>query len=416
MKKIRIFEAFSGIGAQNKSSKIVNLKNNDDRFEVVATCDWDVYATISYSFMHHNLTLNKAKKILNKFKLNNEEQINIFLSKYTLSTNSKYPILQIKRKSLNLKILLSASILISKNYCDIKKVDGQILDENKIDLLTYSFPCQGLSVANMGRDKGISAIDSSSHLVWEISRILKKTNNKPKYLLLENVKNLVNKYKLEYESWKKELSKLGYKTYTALLNARDHGSLQKRERVFAISVLKKTKVPFKNDVDFKKYINNIGQKRILENNKKEFFAIFDLKNKKYLEADKCLIKDTPSRRKIIEKCKNISDINKSIKNNFAINTLTTKQDRIPNGGYIEFANSKQNYLNYRFITPREAYKIMGFTDKDFDKLKIPIEEGILNNNVLWRQAGNSIDVNVLESVFQTIYEIDNMNGEKNEKK
>lgn len=99
-----------------------------------------------------------------------------------------------------------------------------------------------------------------------------------------------------------------------------------------------------------------------------------------------------------------------------INTLTTKQDRIPNGGYIEFANSKQNYLNYRFITPREAYKIMGFTDKDFDKLKIPIEEGILNNNVLWRQAGNSIDVNVLESVFQTIYEIDNMNGEKNEKK
>lgn len=61
---------------------------------------------------------------------------------------------------------------------------------------------------------------------------------------MENVKNLVNKYKLEYESWKKELSKLGYKTYTALLNARDHGSLQKRERVFAISVLKKNKSTF----------------------------------------------------------------------------------------------------------------------------------------------------------------------------
>ncbi|WP_223214523.1 DNA cytosine methyltransferase [Mycoplasmopsis gallopavonis] len=69
-------------------------------------------------------------------------------------------------------------------------------------------------------------------------------------------------------------------------------------------------------------------------------------------------------------------------------------------------------MQYRFITPREAYKIMGFEDLDFNKLVPFVEEGILNNDCLWRQAGNSIDVNVLKRIFEVIGIIDEMNKNK----
>lgn len=121
------------------------------------------------------------------------------------------------------------------NYGDISKVERL----NYADLWTYSFPCQDISVA--GKQKGISS-DSRSGLLYEVQRLLnvaKADGTLPKYLLLENVKNLVGKkFKSQFDNWLFYLDQLGYKTYWQVLNAKHYGIPQNRERVFALSIRK----------------------------------------------------------------------------------------------------------------------------------------------------------------------------------
>ena len=108
------------------------------------------------------------------------------------------------------------------------------------DLWTYSFPCQDISVAGLQRgfEQGSG---TRSGLLWEVERLLLKAQEQgtlPKYLLLENVKNLIGKkFKGNYEKWLSFLSSLGYTSYTQVLNAKDYGVPQNRERVFAVSIL-----------------------------------------------------------------------------------------------------------------------------------------------------------------------------------
>ncbi|QNM93786.1 DNA (cytosine-5-)-methyltransferase [Mycoplasma sp. Pen4] len=403
-KVLRVFETFAGIGAQHKGIKYNNKHDKDVNFKVVATSDWDMRANIAYSAIHHNLDINTLKSVLNKHKVNNLDD---FLEGKTYSSNSKTPYRNLKRLDPEFKEILVAANLLSNNHSDINQVTGEIIDNLKIDLLTYSFPCQGLSVANMGRDKGIKNSESTSNLVWQIGRILSESQHKPKYLLLENVKQLVHKYNDEYQEWKDYLDGLGYKTFTGIFNAFEHGSLQRRERVFAISVLKDTKVPFEeNDIAYKEYVGAFGKKIPLESRGKQYLNIFDVNNENVEETTKVIINDTPSRVRMVNEGLDLSDLDKAAKRKFIINTLTTKQDRLPNSGYIPLKNDIRRKLDYRFITPREAYKIMGFEDKDFDKLKPFIDKGYLNNECLWRQAGNSIDVNVIKSIFKCILEIE----------
>lgn len=105
------------------------------------------------------------------------------------------------------------------------------------DFWTYSFPCQDISVA--GKGAGIKE-GTRSGLLFEVERLLKVANENgtlPKYLLLENVKNLVSKkFKADFDSWLNFLSSLGYINYWKILNAKDYGIPQNRERVFCVSV------------------------------------------------------------------------------------------------------------------------------------------------------------------------------------
>ncbi|TNK82949.1 DNA (cytosine-5-)-methyltransferase [Mycoplasmopsis pullorum] len=417
--KIKVFEAFAGIGAQHKSISWVN-KQIKSEFEVVATSDWDIRAIISYASIHNGLSEAKVEKIC-KNKFDSKAKIDEYLSQRIFSSNSKTPIKYIKRLPMETKKVLVVANYLNNNFPDINAVSGEILDLHEIDLLTYSFPCQGLSVANMGRSKGINDDSSTSHLVWQIGKILKQAKNKPKYLLLENVKNLVNQYHAEYEQWKDQLKKLGYKNFTAVFNANDFGSLQKRERVFVISVLKSIKTPFKNDAEYKEYLLSLGSKHkltTLEQRKKEYHKIFDLNNKNLEELNNYLVNNTPSRVRMINEGRDLNDLEFAHKNKYTINTLTTKQDRIPNVGYLNLKANNSKKLDYRFVSPRESYKIMGFEDKDFDKLKPFINSGILTKEALWRQAGNSIDVNVLKRIFEAIWNIHLLNskGDKNGEK
>lgn len=113
----------------------------------------------------------------------------------------------------------------------------EIRELPEADFWTYSFPCQDISVA--GHGAGIKE-GTRSGLLLEVERLLKIAAEKgtlPKYLLLENVKNLVSKkFKADFDSWLSFLSSLGYTNYWQVLNAKDYGIPQHRERVFCVSI------------------------------------------------------------------------------------------------------------------------------------------------------------------------------------
>jgi len=117
------------------------------------------------------------------------------------------------------------------NLGDITKVE-KLPD---CDLLTYSFPCTDLSLA--GQQKGMErGSGTRSGLLWEVERLL-KSSTPPKYLLMENVKPLVGeKFIGQFNEWQAFLWQMGYKNYWKVLNAKDYGIPQNRERVFMISI------------------------------------------------------------------------------------------------------------------------------------------------------------------------------------
>lgn len=129
-----------------------------------------------------------------------------------------------------------------RNYGDITQIER--LDY--ADLWTYSFPCQDLSFA--GKQKGISE-NTRSGLLLHVERLLTGSvlyGTQPKYLLLENVKALVSKkFMPDFQRWLGKLEQLGYNNYWQVLNAKDYGVPQNRERVFVVSIRK--------DVDTKGY-------------------------------------------------------------------------------------------------------------------------------------------------------------------
>lgn len=121
-----------------------------------------------------------------------------------------------------------------RNYGDISKVEK--LDY--ADLWTYGFPCQDISLA--GKQAGVVQGVTRSGLLYEVDRLLRRAKEDgelPKYLIMENVKNLVGKkFKNDFLAWCRTLEELGYKNEWQVLSAADYGVPQKRERVFCVSV------------------------------------------------------------------------------------------------------------------------------------------------------------------------------------
>ncbi|WP_162150664.1 DNA (cytosine-5-)-methyltransferase, partial [Acholeplasma equifetale] len=121
------------------------------------------------------------------------------------------------------------------NLGDITKIERL----PKADLWTYSFPCTDISLSGkmLGFDKGSN---TQSSLLWEVQRLLEiaKINNElPKYLLMENVKNIVSKrFKSNFEEWISFLEELGYKNFYQILNSKDFNIPQNRQRVFMLSI------------------------------------------------------------------------------------------------------------------------------------------------------------------------------------
>lgn len=410
----KVIETFSGIGSQAKA-----LKNIGIEYEIVNTADWDINAILAYCMIH------KGKIEVEKYKDVSDESVINFLNKFTLSSDGKKPMTEKTRERLPIEIKrqLYTAIKETKNLVSITDIHGCDIPDD-IDLFTYSFPCQDLSLCGCwhGNKSGIARdAHNRSGMLWEVERILKEMYNEgkrlPRFLVMENVVNILSKlHEADFNDWKSTLEDLGYINKIYRLNAKNFGIPQKRERAYMISILcehnreteKKVKEYFvKHDLE-----QGEGECTRRRNLQLKDILRLDYKNNPVYkkEADKSKPNNTPSRQKIYEDNDMLYD-GKTIKN-VIVNTVTTKQDRNPNSGLITYKNYARGKTKWRYLTPRECFMLMGFDEADFD-LVISNNPIVTKNRRLYstekliKLAGNSIVVDVLEAIFKQIIEINN---------
>lgn len=260
--KISMIELFSGIGAQERALRQLGLP-----YEVTNTCDCDANAVLSYAAMRWDL-----EKEMETFEFPSQDEMikelqeknlgyDFQKGKHTITSRTSLP---------KLKQYYIADKL-SKNLGDISRVEKLPY----ADMVTYSYPCTDLSVAGKGEgmvikcDKcehtwpidfehpennnacpkcgNIDIASTRSGLLGQVQRLLTVSYEEgtlPKYLLLENVKNLVGKkFKAQFDAWVNWLDLIGYNTHWKIVNSKHMGVPQNRERIFAISIRK--------DVDIK---------------------------------------------------------------------------------------------------------------------------------------------------------------------
>ena len=267
------------------------------------------------------------------------------------------------------------------NFGDISKIE----ELPYCDLLTYSFPCTDLSVA--GQQKGISK-DTRSGLLLEVERLLlkaKENGTLPKYLLLENVKNLVGKkFIKDFERWLSFLNSLGYYSNWEVLNAKDYGIPQNRERVFVVSSLENIHYIFPKKQELK-----IKMKDLLEEHVPEKYYLSEnyIKNFSDMTNRNGFVRGERFNPRELKEC------------NVAFAITTRAGDRVTD-------NFIKTGEKIRKLTPLEIWRLMGFSDNDFYAAK---SAGI-SDAQLYKQAGNSIVVTVLEAIFRKLF------LEKHEKK
>ena len=291
-----MIELFSGIGAQKRGIDNTELYN----LNVIATSDVDKEALVEYAAIHHGLTNEmienykdypSREQMIEELK---ERNIGMDFDKGKMYEWDKL----LKKKTKELEKYWLAMTL-QNNLGDISKIEQL----PNADCWFYSSPCQCFSLA--GKQDGIDATCNTcgrkynpmkldvehryicprcgsddikgtrSGLLLEVERLLIKaieTNTAPKYLCLENVKNLVSKkFKTDFDAWVKRLEYLGYNTYWEVLNAKSCGIPQNRERVFAFSIRK--------DIDTEKFTfpipfdNGLRLKDVLEKNVDERYYI-----------------------------------------------------------------------------------------------------------------------------------------------
>lgn len=244
----------------------------------------------------------------------------------------------------------------------------------KPSILIHGSPCQNFSIA--GRQEGADeGSETQSSLMWETINIIRQMGEwKPKYVLWENVTNVLSKHMIgNFKRYLSEMEKLDYTNSYAILDARDFGLPQARRRVITISSL--YGIPF--DFDNLVRIQMKPLDDFLEADVSEYYTVTQP------SVLNCIGSKGIKRTTVIK--------------DFAM-TITCRQDRTP-AQVIDWGNGK-----YRYLTERECWRLQGFADFDFEAaLKAnPSVDGKMNRT-LYKQAGNSMPVPMLESVFRKMF-------------
>ena len=326
--KLRVLSLFSGIGAFEMA-----LRNIEIDYELVNFCENDKYAIKSYCAIHDV-----------------DENLNLG---------------------------------------DITKVSIENLPKD-IDLITHGSPCQDFSLAGLqhGGDEGS---ETRSSLMWNTVEIVKHC--KPKYVIWENVKNVLSKkHKHNFDKYLKTLELLGYTNYWKVLNAKDYGVPQNRERVFVVSILgehkpyefpkpikleKRLKDILEIEIDDKYYLSEKVQKRF--------------KQTKSDNGENSIIGTTaPEFRTIGQR-----DLVYSKEG--IMGTLVATDYKQPK----QILETIQGDTSIRKLTPRECFRLMGLNDKDIDKIQMTK----ISDTQQYKLAGNSIVVPVLEEIFKNLFKM-----------
>lgn len=281
---------------------------------------------------------------------------------------------------------------------DVSKIDTSNLP-NDIDLLTHGSPCQSFSVEGkkLGGDEGSG---TTSSLMWETVRIIRDTL--PKVVVWENVKNVVSKaHRHNFDKYIDTLSELGYKSYWKIINSMEHGLPQNRERVFVVSILcdKEFDFPQPRGLD-------IQVKDLLENQVDDTYYLKpDALEWKLVEFTNDYniihIKQATKQGYIELQRGGVCDLNRP--------NSKTRRGRVQHGGLVSptITASVQSIYYFeednraRCLTPLECWRLQGFSDEDFYRAK-----EVNRDTYLYKQAGNSISVNVLEDILKSLYGVE----------
>lgn len=283
MNEITINELFAGIGAQASAFERLNIPHR-----IINISDIDHNAVLAYASIHCGLT----EELINTYtEYPTREEMARQLTEinlgYDFQKNKSYNWYRfVNSKSKELEKYWLANKL-SKNLGDISRLERL----EYADFWTYSFPCTDISLS--GKQEGIKQGETRSGLLYEVQRLLEQADKMsalPKYLMLENVKNLVGKqFKSQFDEWLYELNNFGYNTYWKVLNAKDYGVPQNRERVFAISIRKDIddgKFEFPQPFD-----NGVRLKDVLEDNVDEKYYLSEDIQNRFILTDETLTKN-----------------------------------------------------------------------------------------------------------------------------
>ena len=280
-KKVRMITFFSGYDSQCLAMKYLGVD-----YEHYKTCEWAVKSIQALKDIHFENDNTDYSEDLTK------EELQEYLFNKGISSNYNEPMTreQINRLSEdNLRIIYN-NIKATHNLVNIQQVKGRDLrieDKDKYDyILTYSFPCQDLSLA--GKGKGMSDTSTRSGMLWEVERILKElkeTDSLPQVLLMENVPQVHSVDNTpDFNKWQIELTKLGYKNYWEDLIATDYGIPQTRNRCFMVSILGDYNYTFPKPIPLEKKLkdmleNDVDEKYFLSDKMIEFFTKNEQKQK-----------------------------------------------------------------------------------------------------------------------------------------
>lgn len=406
-KPVRLISLFSGYDSQALALKYLSIN-----FEHYKTCEWAVKSIQALKDLHFKDDITDYSKNLT------QDEIIDYLTSKGISANYNEPMTreQIKRLGEQKQRQIYNNIKATHNLVNIQQVSAdrlEIIDRDKYYyLMTYSFPCQDLSKA--GKGKGMAKHSGTrSGMLWEVERILDECNgNLPQILLMENVPDVIGSKNIEhFAKWLEKLESLGYKCYWRVLNAKDYGIPQNRERCFMISLLGDYYYEFPQPIKLEHRL-----KDLLEDRVDEKYYLSDIRHNYTISKNGDCVQANNECPTLDTRCDCLGVVvnTKNKRQQELANKIDTKID----GQYLDFYNQTTNneisgtittrvdasnssavYNNYRIrkLTPKECFRLMGVKDEDFDKVAQN-----QSNASLYHLAGDSIVVNVLMAILKNL--------------
>ena len=344
-KPIRMIELFAGYGSQYLAMKYIKKYAMPDlQVEHYKICEWAIKSIQAYNDLHVRDYKDYSKELT-------KEQVIDFLANKGVSKDYNTPLstTQLSRERERELRTWYNNIIATNNLVNISNVKGEdleIKDTDKYEYITsYSFPCQDLSLAGLGKgmEKGSG---TRSSLLFEVERLLIETKEKPQILIMENVPQVrAEKNQSQLQLWLETLRTLGYTSYIENLIATDYGIPQTRNRSFMISFYGEYNYKFPEPMKLEKRLRdlletNVDEKYFLSDKMVEFFMYNSEQNKEKGNG----FRFTPKTEKEADIGKTITTrAGSRMDDNFIQNerlkeTLNNNEEKLQDGAYIDTYN------------------------------------------------------------------------------